>query len=153
MSALATNNIELAVQRQLAIYLREALPGDVSVERSLIPTPPEAKRVTVLPSVGGAEQVALYIGNAARAHRQHDFTVRTWTEVIGDDQDAVEDAVQQLEAVIEDVVAEHPTLGDLDGLAMFGQQITVTPHPIFQPQPGLYFGWVEREISATGRYD
>jgi hypothetical protein len=51
------------------------------------------------------------------------------------------------------VIAERSTLGDVDGLLMFGQSVQVTSHPIFQPQPGLYFAWVERQISATGRYD
>lgn len=149
----ATNTIELAVQRQLALLLRGALPDDVSVERSLVPGPPESKRVTVLPGSEPGEQRDLYIGNAGRAHRQHDFTVRTWTEVIGDDQAEVEDAAQMIESLIEDVVAEHPTLGDLEGLLMFGQRILVDPEPIWQPQPGVYFAWIERSISATGRYD
>jgi hypothetical protein len=148
----ATNSIEIATQRQLALLLREALAEDVALERSLIATPPESKRVTVLPPADPTETVDLYIGSG-RAHRQHEFTVRTWTEVIGDDQDEVEDATRVIESAIEDVIAERSTLGDVDGLLMFGQSVQVTSHPIFQPQPGLYFAWVERQISATGRYD
>lgn len=149
----ATNDIEVIVQRRLAQYLRGVLAEEVAVERSLIPAPPEAMRVTVLPGTGPSTTEDLYIGTAGRAHRQHDFTVRTWTEVIGDDQDEVEDAARLIESTIEDVVAENPTLGDLEGLAMFGQSITIDAHPIMQPEAGLYFAWVEREISATGRYD
>lgn len=149
----ATNSIEIATQRQLALLLREALAEDVALERSVMVAPPESKRVTVLPGDEPSEIVDLYIGNGGRAHRQHEFTVWTWTEVVGDDQAEVEDATIVIESAIEDVIAERTTLGDVEGLLMFGQSVQVTAHPIFQPQPGLYFAWVERQISATGRYD
>jgi len=151
--AWATNSIEIATQRQLALLLRERLPEDVSIERSLVAAPPEAKRVTVLPGQEQGTARDLYIGNAGRAHRQHEFTVRTWCEVIGDDQDQVEDDALLIESAIEDVLAEGQMLTLVDGLAMFAQQVTVDPHAIFQPTTGFYFAWIARDISATGRYD
>jgi hypothetical protein len=51
------------------------------------------------------------------------------------------------------MAAENPTLGDLDGVAMFGQTVTRQPHDVFQPMAGLFYRWIEIEISATGRYD
>jgi hypothetical protein len=153
MAPNATNNVDLAVQRQLALMLRAALPEDVGVERSLIPGPPEQTRVTVLPSKEPARAEALYIGNAGRAHRQDEFSVTVLVEVIGDDQADVEDTSEALVAQVEGVAAESPTLGDLDGVAMFGQSVTRTPHPVFQPTAGVFYLWTEIEISATGRYD
>jgi hypothetical protein len=153
MAANATNNIDLAVQRQLALMLRAVLPEDVGVERSLIPAPPEANRVTVLPSRAPATAEVLYIGNAARAHRQDELSVMVWVETIGDGQDDVEDLHELHLDLVEDVIAENPTLGDLDGVAMFGQSVTRTPHPVFQPTSGVFYRWTELEVSATGRYD
>jgi hypothetical protein len=95
----------------------------------------------------------LYLGNAARAHRQDELFVRVWVETIGDDQDDVEDRAELYAQAVEDVAAENPTLGDLDGVAMFGQVVTRQPHDVFQPMAGLFYRWIEIEISATGRYD
>jgi hypothetical protein len=153
MAPNATNSIELAVQRQLALMLREALTQDVSVERSLLPSPPEPARVTVLPGTEAAEAEVLFIGNAGRAHRQDEFTVRVFVEMIGDDQVEVEDAGELIANTVEDVMAENPTLGDLDGVAMFGQRRSRRPHDVWQPQAGLYFRLIELTASVTGRYD
>lgn len=153
MAANATNNVDLAIQRQLAFLLREALPEEVGVERSLIPAPPEANRVTVLPSTTAATAEVLYIGNAGRAHRQDELTVMVWVETIGDDQADVEDLHELHLDLVEDVIAGNATLGGLDGVAMFGQRVTRTPHPVFQPTAGVFYRWTEIEVSATGRYD
>jgi hypothetical protein len=153
MAPNATNNIDLAIQRQLALMLAAVLPADVGVERSLIPGPPEANRVTVLPSTSPSTAEVLYIGNAGRAHRQDELSVKVWVETIGDDQVDVEDTHEIHVDLVEDVIAENPTLGDLDGVAMFGQRVTRTPHPVFQPMAGVFYRWTEMEISATGRYD
>jgi hypothetical protein len=99
MAANATNSIDLAIQRQLALLLGERLP-DVSLE-----------------------------------------------------QEDVEDRAELYAQAVEDVAAENPTLGDLDGVAMFGQVITRQPHDVFQVTAGFFYRWIEIEISATGRYD
>jgi hypothetical protein len=152
MAANATNSVDLAIQRQLALLLGQRLP-DVALERSLTPSAPEQDRVTVLGSNSPARAEALYIGNAARAHRQDELFVRVWVETIGDDQEDVEDRAELYAQAVEDVAAENPTLGDLDGVAMFGQVVTRQPHDVFQPMAGLFYRWIEIEISATGRYD
>jgi hypothetical protein len=153
MAANATNSVDLAIQRQLALLLRERLPADVSLERSLIPAPPEQDRVTVLGSNAPSRSEVLYIGNADRAHRQDELFVRVWVETIGDDQDDIEDRAELYAKAVEDVAAENATLGDLDGVAMFGQVFTRQPHDVLQPMTGLFYRWIEIEISATGRYD
>jgi hypothetical protein len=153
MAANATNSIDLAMQRQLALMLLSRLPAEVSIERSLNPTAPEQDRVTVLGSNTPSRAEALYIGNADRAHRQDELFVRVWVETIGDDQDDVEDRSELYAQAVEDVAAENPTLGDLDGVAMFGQVVTRQPHDVWQPMAGLFYRWIEIEVSATGRYD
>lgn len=153
MAPNATNSVDLAIQRRLALLLRDALPDDVSVERSLTPAPPEQDRVTVLGSNTPARSEVLYLGNAGRAHRQDELFVRVWVETIGDDQEDVEDRAEIYANTVEDLAAENPTLRDLDGVAMFGQNTTRQPHDVFQPMAGLFYRWIEMEISATGRYD
>jgi hypothetical protein len=153
MAPNATNSIDLAMQRQVALLLRPRLPADVSIERSLTPSAPEQDRVTVLGSNSPARAEALYLGNAGRAHRQDELFVRVWIETIGDDQDDVEDRAESYAREVEDMAAENPTLGDLDGIAMFGQVVTRKPNDVFQPMAGLFYRWIEIEISATGRYD
>jgi hypothetical protein len=125
----------------------------VSIERSLTPSAPEQDRVTVLGSDTPAQSEALYLGNAGRAHHQDEMFVQVWVETIGDDQDDVEDRAELYANTVTGLAREYPTLGDLDGVAMFGQHISQHPHHVFQPMAGLFYRWIEIEISATGRYD
>lgn len=149
----ALNNIETLVQRTLSTLLRDALPDTVTVTRALVPAPPEGQRVTVLPGNDLAVTEVPFIGNAGRAVRDDTFNVRVWVEVIGDDQDEVEDGADAYVATVENVSAEQPDLGGLDGVVAFGQRLTRMTHPMVELRPGVFYRWVELEISADTRLD
>lgn len=149
----ATNSIEVLAQRTLAEYLRAALPEDVSIVRSLIAAPPEGDRISVLPGTDAATTVEVFLGNAGRAVRDDDFTIRVWIEVIRDDLADAEDAADSYVNAIEDVIAENPTLGDLDGLVAFGVQMTRETHPMIELTPGSHYRWAELTVTADCRYE
>jgi hypothetical protein len=149
----ATNNIEVAAQRQAADLLRPALPEDITIERRFIPEPPGTRgRLTILPSDETAVAEVQFLGGA-RTVRDESFTVVFSCEAIGDKQEPVEDTMKEITDAVEDLAANYPTLGDLDGMTMVGVHIERTTHPVVQLDPGVIYQWVEINISARGRYE
>jgi hypothetical protein len=149
------NNIRTATMRQAAEFLRAALPEDIAVVRYFVPEPPAGRgRVSVFPSDDPAVATVQFLGNGGgRTTRDETFTIVVSCETIGDNQDALESAMDEITSAVEDLAAEYPTLGDLDGMSMFGVQIQTTPHPVVQLDPGVLYQWVEMSLSARGRYD
>lgn len=150
----APTNIETAVQRALAALLADALPDSVTMARSLVPSPPESSRVTVLPGASPAAAVEPFIGSVAgRVWRDETFSVRVWVECLGDTLDEIEDTADSYVAAIENVVVTNPDLGDLPGIVSFGGSMDRTTHPMAEITPGTFYRWVDIEISVTARYD
>lgn len=150
----ALNNIETQVERRLATLLRDGLPEGVDVERMLIPAPPTQDRVSVLPGTSVATTEAAFLGNGNRVRRDDAFQTRVWIETVHDDIEGAEDAADQWVVTLENVVANNPTLGGvIDGLLMFGQTMTRLTHPVIPLGQGLYYRWLEIQISADCRYD
>jgi hypothetical protein len=149
----APTNIETAVRRTLAALIGEAFPS-VTVARTLISAPPEENRFTVLPGQAAATAVEPFIGDVeGRVWRDEEFSVRVWVEVIGNDLDDVEDQVDEFVAGLEDIVVTNPDLGGMAGVISFGEQMSRDVHPVWEPQPGFFYLWVDTEISVKARYD
>jgi hypothetical protein len=147
------HSIDVACQRALAALLRDALPRDVSVERSVIPSVPEAARVTVLPGQSPSQMEAAFLGNGSRMVWDHRPDVRVWIEVTGDDQEDVEDLAAEIGGTVEDVVKENSTLGGIDGLLAFGSAGTLLPPSVFQPTAGLFYLFTEYTFDTDCRVD
>jgi hypothetical protein len=152
--SIAPTNIETAVQRTLAAYLRAALPDTVAVVRSLLPAAPEANRITVLPGSSPAAAVEPFIGQVdGRVWRDETFSVRVWVECLGDDLEDVEDAADELAVAVEEVIATLPDLGGLAGVIGFGGSMSRVTHPMSEIAAGTFYRWVDIEIEVKARYD
>lgn len=146
--------IHTQLRRALARHIGSAFPG-LDVQRSLIPEPPTADKITVLPGLapGTITEVALGMAPSGRAFRDDAFTTRVWIEVLRDDLEACEDAMDSYRHGIEDIIARGAGLDDIPGLTAFGEVTTMVTHDPFQPMPGRFYQWVEMETSAAARYD
>lgn len=149
---LTTNNVEHAVQRQLDVFLRSALPQAVTVSRRVIPDVPDSDRVTILPGEQPAIAEVMFLGGSDRAIRDEEFTVTVWVEVVDVDQDRLEDRLDDWLSVVEDIAAEHPRLGDMAGVTMFAVTGERNMRPVVEMAGGVLYQWVETSFSVRARY-
>lgn len=153
MAPISPYSLETSVQRAIADHLASAFPG-TTVARSLISAPPEQDRLTVLPGVTPGTAVEPFIGNVdGRVWQDETFTVRVWVECLGNDLNDVEDRADAFAEGIAEIVKTRPDLDDLPGLISFGLNMNRSTNPMWEVSPGLFYRWIDIEISVSARYD